>query len=114
MLPAGIDPDKTYLVGTKYFGVSNGLIYQRRFSANYKDSSIVIPENIMELNRRLKALRGDHYIDMIAPVQNADGSVRVFTPEGKFISQDCRHLTRSGARYYAEKFEPFFEKLLSR
>ena len=114
MLPAGIDPDKTYLVGTKYFGVSNGLIYQRRFSANYKEASIIIPENFMERHLRHKAQRGDHYIDMISPVQNQDGSVRVFTPEGKFISQDCRHLTRSGARYYAEKFEPFFEKLLSR
>jgi peptidoglycan/LPS O-acetylase OafA/YrhL len=113
MLPAGVNMDKTYMVGTKYFGVSNGLIYQRRFFANYKDASIVIPENFMERHLRHKAQRGDHYIDMISPVQNLDGSVRVFTPEGKFISQDCRHLTRSGARYYAEKYEPFFEKLSS-
>ena len=31
----------------------------------------------------------------------ADGRIRVFTPDGKFISQDGLHLTRSGARYLA-------------
>ena len=112
MLPSGINKDKLYMVGEKYFGVSNGLIYQRRFSANYKNSSVRVPDAVMEKNNLLRSQLKDHYIDMFLPVQNEDGSVRVFTPEGKFISQDCRHLTQSGARYYAKKFEPFLEKLL--
>jgi hypothetical protein len=31
--------------------------------------------------------------------------VPVFTPERKFISQDCRHWTQAGARFYAELFD---------
>lgn len=38
---------------------------------------------------------------MIGAVQNEDGSVRVFTDDHYFISQDCRHLTQYGAQYYA-------------
>ena len=32
-------------------------------------------------------------------------TVPVFTPDGRFISQDCRHLTRAGARYFATLFD---------
>lgn len=45
------------------------------------------------------------YINLINKIQNEDGLVRVFTPEHKFISQDCRHLTEMGAEYYAEILE---------
>ena len=31
--------------------------------------------------------------------------VRVFTDDGMFISQDCRHLTEAGAKYYAKILE---------
>ena len=34
-----------------------------------------------------------------------DGSIRVFSDENKFISQDCIHLTQGGARYYAQVIE---------
>lgn len=32
---------------------------------------------------------------------NDEGRIRVFTSDKKFISQDCRHLTQSGAKYYS-------------
>lgn len=39
---------------------------------------------------------------MIAMVQQPNGNVRVFTDDGMFISQDCRHLTKAGTQYYAK------------
>ncbi len=39
---------------------------------------------------------------MIEMVRKPDGTVRVFADDGLFISQDCRHLTRAGAQYYAQ------------
>ncbi len=43
-----------------------------------------------------------HFVDMIQPVSERYGCVRVFTPGGRFISGDCFHLTEDGAKYYAE------------
>lgn len=65
-----------------------------------------------DLNEQWKESWGDHYIDMIAYAKTADGRIRVFSPEGKLISQDCEHLTRGGAVYYAERidFTKIFEK----
>lgn len=39
---------------------------------------------------------------MIDLVLRQNGTVQVFTDDGRFISQDCRHLTRAGAQYYAK------------
>lgn len=49
----------------------------------------------------MKAAYSDIYIDMIEMLMQPDGKVRVFTDDGRFISQDCRHLTKAGAQYYA-------------
>ena len=38
---------------------------------------------------------------MIEMVMQPDGKVCVFSYDGRFINQDCRHLTRAGAQYYA-------------
>lgn len=43
-------------------------------------------------------------IDMIEPVI-ADEKVMVFTDDHYYISQDCSHLTKNGAKYYAEKLD---------
>ena len=40
-----------------------------------------------------------------------DGNIRVFTPNNKFISQDCRHLTKHGAIYYASIID--FDKIFN-
>ena len=37
--------------------------------------------------------------------------VRVFTPDKKYISQDCRHLTKAGAKWYASVLD--FDKIFS-
>ena len=49
--------------------------------------------------------------------QKTDGGVPVFVNDGRFISQDCRHLTQAGAQYYAslidlEKYTTIIMKIL--
>jgi len=55
-----------------------------------------------EMNERLRKKYSDIYIDMITMVQKQDGRMPVFSDDGRFISQDCRHLTKAGAQYYAK------------
>lgn len=58
-----------------------------------------------EKNERLKAAYPDIYIDMIKMVKLPDGKVRVFSDDGRFISQDYRHLAQASVQYYASLFE---------
>lgn len=88
-------------IGTKSFGECNGSIYKNRFSEDYFEQRVRIDPSFEEANEESKSLWGDRYIDMIGMVQGEDGTVPVFSDEHKFISQDCRHLTRGGAEYYA-------------
>lgn len=101
-LPDIVPDDKMYIVGYKNFGTSNGMIYVHRGSDDYFDQSVTLSDEVLENDRVLSEQYGDHYIDMIKPVQNEDGSIRVFTDDQHFISQDCRHLTQYGAKYYAK------------
>lgn len=101
-LPDIVPDDKMYIVGYKNFGTSNGMIYVHRGSDDYFDQSVTLSDEVLENDKVLSEQYGDHYIDMIKPVQNEDGSIRVFTDDQHFISQDCRHLTQYGAKYYAK------------
>ena len=56
---------------------------------------------MLRQNDLWKKTYGDRYIDMISPLLDGDGQIQVFTDDGFFISQDCRHLTKQGAQYYA-------------
>jgi hypothetical protein len=49
----------------------------------------------------MKAQWGNQYVDLLKLSLMKDSSVVVFSDEQKFISQDCRHLTQNGAKYYA-------------
>ena len=92
-------------IGTKKFGYNNGVIYTRRFSKKYYDSAVPYDPGYKELNDKWKIKWGEHYIDMMEPITNKDGLIRVFTSDHKFISQDCGHLTKAGAKYYSEILE---------
>lgn len=47
----------------------------------------------------------DNYVDFIEIARTEGENVRVFTPDHRFISQDCRHLTQAGAQWYATQFD---------
>ena len=92
---------KSDIIGYKNYGSSNGIIYSHRNSEDYFEQAITLDDTVLRNNQKLSDIYGEHYINMIGAVQNEDGSVRVFTDDHYFISQDCRHLTQYGAQYYA-------------
>lgn len=93
---------KFYIVGEKNFGESNGQIYRHRFSDDFHQLTIAMEKGYQEKNEILKSQYSKCFIDLIAMVQQPNGNVRVFTDDRMFISQDCRHLTKAGAQYYAK------------
>lgn len=95
-----VPAEKLYIVGNKMYGTSNGAIYAHRLEDDYLEQRVSLSEEFLAENQAMKEKYGDHYIDMISPLLK-DGSINVFTDDGFFISQDCRHLTKQGAQYYA-------------
>lgn len=91
-----------FIIGEKNFGECNGQVYRQRSNANYHDITVDISPRYTERNNIMKRLYSDIYVDMIEPVSDSNCKVRVFSDDGKFISQDCLHLTQAGARYYAK------------
>lgn len=99
------DEAKVWGIGTKNFGESNGVIYARRNSEEYFNLTVELSTSYKELNEIWKSGWGDNYIDLIEPVLTQDGEVRVFSDDNLFMSQDCHHLTRGGAQYYANNLD---------
>lgn len=87
-------------VGTKCYGNSNGNIYNRRFREDYYGMTRTYSNVYVEYREELENI--EHYIDFIAPVLEPNGEVRVFADTNMYISQDGRHLTEAGAKYYAK------------
>ncbi len=92
---------KILAVGLKYFGESNGNVYARRFTKDYHQLKVSVSDDFLKAYNEDKAYWGGQYIDMMEPMFDSTGQVPVFTPEGKYISQDCRHLTKAGAQLYS-------------
>jgi hypothetical protein len=93
---------RLYIVGEKNFGESNGQVYSRRFRSDYKNMVMPIQDIYVRRNEKFKTMYKGHFIDLISFVLMSNNHVRVFSDDGKFISQDCQHLTRAGAQFYAK------------
>ncbi len=102
--------NKIWIFGVKNFGVCNGIPYNRRVK-NYQSYRIRIISDILTLNDLNKQRWGRRYIDLISIIADQKGRVLVYTPDGKFISQDCIHFTEAGAQYYAELLQPKFDEI---
>lgn len=93
-----------YLVGTKRFFSTAGVIYNHYpKDAGYYHQTVLPPEDVAEVNQHDYDVFREKFIDPMKVMKNADGSYRIFTPEGKLISHDGLHLTRAGAKYYASR-----------
>ena len=102
---------KVYGIGTKNFGTSNGIIYQKRNNNNYFLQEVEINSNYYLMNDIWKQEWGEFYIDFLSLSRGKNGGIRVFTDNNKFISQDCRHLTKEGAIWFAKVID--FEKIFN-
>lgn len=95
---------KIWYVGTKNFGINNGYFYNNDIN-DYCLQRTVLENGYVEKNYILKKEWNDRYIDLIGLVIDNKNTVPVFTPACKFISQDCRHFTEYGAKYFAVLIE---------
>ena len=94
-----------WIIGTKNFGINNGYFYNNRHNPDYFRQRTSMSDGYAEENELMKKQWGVKYIDMIQKVIDKNGTVAIFTPNGKFISEDCRHLTRNGSIYYSQLLE---------
>ena len=94
---------KVYGIGSKHFGLCNGIAYTHRFEADYFNHSEPLHPIYKSINEDWKTQWGDEYVDFIAMSTLPNGEIRVFTDDHKFISQDCYHLTQAGARWFAKQ-----------
>lgn len=103
----GLSPDKVMVVGDKSFGEHNGHVYAKRHRPDYFEQTVepLGGEAFLDLNRRFRDFYGERFIDLMGLVTSEDGRVRVFTPDGHFISPDGKHLTQAGARWFGERVE---------
>ena len=88
-------------IGTKNHGTGNGIFYKYRHHKNYYTQRTIIKEDYYHVNRLLRDEWQSHYVDLLSLTLLPDSTVPVFTPDHHFITYDGRHLTPSGARYYA-------------
>ncbi len=101
----GLSPEKIVVVGDKSFGVNNGHIYANRHKPDYFDQRVEVEggAHFLDRNNRFREFYGERFLDLMAMVTDNTGLVRVFTPDHHFISADGKHLTRYGAKYFAER-----------
>ena len=97
-----LDTAKLWVTGTKNFGFNNGIFYNHEKNAEYYLQRTNLEEGFLENNNLLKEDWRGKYIDLIGVNVDLKNTVPVFTSDHKFISQDCRHLTHSGALYFAK------------
>lgn len=106
----GIDTSKLFVVGTKNFGINSGYFYNYS-GDDYFQQRTLMEDGYLEKNEELRQKWGSRYIDLIAKIIDENNTVPVFTNE-KFISQDCRHLTKAGAIFFSRLFENTLSKIL--
>jgi hypothetical protein len=92
---------KVWGIGTKNYGVCNGVIYKNRNQEWYHQQTVDYNPNYDIVNKNLRKEWNDTYIDLIEAHKNKEGKIPAFTPDNKYISPDCRHWTRAGALYFS-------------
>lgn len=106
-----IDMNKVWIIGIKDFGNSNGIHYNRKIE-NYANYRTAMKTGVLENNLNLKKEWGYKYIDIIGLIDNSEGKVLVFSPDGKFLSQDTVHFTKFGAMFFARLLNSKFREIL--
>jgi hypothetical protein len=90
---------KFYRVGHKQFGTCNGVYYNHSRDADYYHQTF---EYDTDLNKEEHQIFKGHYIDLMSLIVLKNGRYSVFTPDHKFYSHDCIHVTEAGAQHFAE------------
>lgn len=80
-----------------------GNTYCKRDSPDYYGNTGDRDAYIQKINLYEKSIFKNRFIDVMAPVTAQDSSIILFTEDQKLITQDGLHLTKAGAKMYAEK-----------
>ena len=89
-----------YRVGHKIFDRGIGGIYnQTRMTGDYTHKE---PALISEINTNERMEFDGMYINLMDSICDSDGRLSMFTPDKKLISHDGLHLTRAGAKMFAD------------
>ncbi len=107
-----IDLQKVKVIGLKSFGKSNGIFYNKKRNENYCNQRVKIDEKIYTANENLIKQWGNNYINLLGLVIDDKQSVNVFTPNCKFLSQDCIHFTKNGAIYFGQLLDRYLNDSL--
>jgi len=108
-----LNSKKTWCIGTKNFGKSNGIIWNYTGKNYYKQRTVMM-DGFLRKNALLKKEWGNRYIDLISMTIDKKKTVPIFTENHKFISQDCRHLTKAGAKFFATLTKDILQPILDR
>ncbi len=91
------------VVGTKNFGTNNNAVMLLPLPQRHAYRARP-REEVLDANRAARdALPAGIFVDPMEVLDRGGGKVPLFTPQGRFISEDCRHLTRAGARFVGER-----------
>jgi Fe-S cluster biosynthesis and repair protein YggX len=103
---------KVWIIGVKNFGNSNGIAYNKHI-VDYTSYRAPLKKEIWEDNLKYNKNWGNHYIDLVTLLTNENKKIKIFTPSRQFISQDTRHFTREGAKYYAQLLNEKISNILN-
>ena len=93
-----INLEKIIMIGDKNFGYNSNALFNQLDSQERCDISVPVLPNVLKNNNLLKAHYKERYVDIIGLVGKED-KMPTFTEDCMLISQDCRHLTPSGAKF---------------
>lgn len=88
---------KLFVLGAKNFGWNNNFV--KMLPAENLTAANTKPLGNIDTFNTMAAKGIDGYIDMLSLLKDSSGQVPVFSDEGKFITYDTNHLTKSGAKY---------------
>ncbi|MDR0371598.1 MAG: acyltransferase [Prevotellaceae bacterium] len=107
------DTEKAFCVGVKRFGNNAGFFYNYN-GQDYYSQRTKLGKKELELNDKLREQWGNKFIDIVGYIIDDNNTVPIFTPDRRFISQDCLHLTEGGAEYFAKLLEEDREFVLNK
>lgn len=95
------------VVGDKQIAASMGRFYRQRYSPDYHSLTAYYPRysSLRRENDWMRARFGDKFIDVMQLLEMDKERVAVFSPDGRYLSHDGRHLTRAGAQFLASKID---------
>lgn len=93
-----------YRVGYKYFTRCVGNVYNNnRYQDGYYSQSFIPDAYYEALIDAERNIFGEHYINLMPVIKNADGNYAHFTPDQHLYSEDGIHLTKAGAKVFAKR-----------